>query len=111
MAFVTYQLTLNGAAQRLSNVYGGAANAAIPSPVTDIPYRTVTFQGLKANTNDIFVGNTSSVSSTVHGFRIDPTDTQAPIVLGSYDSGPLKLSDFWVLGTSTEVLVVSGVPF
>jgi len=108
-AFKAYQLTLNGNAQRLSDIFGdgvGVVNAA-----NDIPFRTVTFQGLKANTNDIFVSDANTISSTIHGFRVDSTDSALPIILGGYDSGGIKLSNFWVLGINAEVLLISGIPY
>lgn len=113
MAFKSFQLTLNGNAQRLSDVLlaAGVPSGTLPPAALDLPYRTLTFQALKANTNDIFIGDTNGVSSTVHGFRVDSTDSALPIILGGYDSGPLKLSDYWVKGTNAEVLIVGGVPF
>ena len=114
MAFKAYQLTLSGVAQRLSDAYGLGAP---PTPVTeafaaaDIPLRQVTFQAIVAVAAVIYVGDSNLVSSTVHGFRLDPTDTQQPIMLGPFDSGPIKLSDFWVLGTANDVLVIGAIPY
>ena len=47
----------------------------------------------------------------MHGFRIDPGDTAAPIVLGGHDEGAMKFSDFWVVGTGGEVLLIGGIPY
>lgn len=112
--FKSYQLTLTGAVQRLSDVLltiPPAKSGDAPPAATDLPFRQITLQGLKANTNDIFIGDTNLVSSTVHAFRIDSTDSQPPFVLGNFDTGPIKLSDFWVKGTAAEVLTVGGIPF
>lgn len=112
MAFLGFTLTLTGSIQRLSDVYGdgtGVVNVA-----NDLPYRTLTFQALKANTNDVYVGGrnqATTLSSTKHAIRLDPTDTQAVSIMGSYDMGPLKLSDFYVLGTNGEAICVGAVPF
>jgi len=109
MAFRSYTLTLNGAAQRLSNVYGGAAGVA--NPLSDIPYRAIYLQGLLANTAAVFVGMDDTVSSTNHGFRIGAADTDPPVALEPSSPGsPSKLSDFWVIGTNNEVLCVGSVP-
>jgi len=114
VAFKAYQLTLTGVAQRLSNAYG---LGPMPSPVTsefaaaDIPLRQISFQALTAAGADIYVGDSSAVSSTVHGFRVDPANTQQPFVLGPFDCGPMKLSDFWVLGTTGEVLLIGAIPY
>ena len=102
-----YVLTLSGAAQQLSSVLpvtqrGGAQDEAL---------RFLTLQPGKANTNDVFVGATSAVSSSVYGMRLDPTDTQAPTELGTHDAGPIKLSDVWVIGTADEKLHVLAIPF
>src|SRR3990172_719180 len=105
--FRSYQLTLTGAAQRLSDALGDGVG--VVNPVNNFALRLIMFQGLKANTNDIFVGHNSSVSSTIHGFRVDATDSAQPIIIGGFDEGPIKLSDFWVLGTANEVLVVAAV--
>ena len=107
MAFKQYTLTLNGAVQRLSLVLSDPT----PGGLLDIPLRQVTFQGLKANTNDIFVGDNSAVTSTSHAFRVDATDAALPLVLGPFETGPMKLSDFYVIGTNNEVLVIGAVPF
>lgn len=112
--FRAYQLTLNGNAQRLSDVFGLASTVADTDPEfvkRDLPMRQLTFQVLTAGSNPVYVGESNLVSSTVHGFRVDPTDTQQPIVLGPFDSGPLKLSDFWVRGTNAEVLVIGAIPY
>ena len=101
MPFNQYVVTLTGAAQRLSD--------AIPlTAITDIPFRTLTFQAGKANTTDVLVGD-AAISSTLYAFRLDPADTAPPVVVGGYDSGPLKLQDFWVFGTNGEKIHIGGV--
>lgn len=108
MAFRSYVLALTGAAQRLSDVYGVGADGLAAA---DIPYRLLTLQGLLANTGNIFVGDSSAVTSSVHGFRVSAVDGDAPIRLAPAAPGsPLHLSDFWVIGTNGESLCVSGIP-
>jgi hypothetical protein len=113
MGFISYQLTLNGNVQRLSDALpnGGLDARGQLDPTFDVPLRAVTFQGLKANTNDIFIGSTNLVSSTVHAFRVDSTDSAPPIIVGSYDGGGSKPSDFYVKGTNAEVLLFGGVTY
>ena len=115
MAFKVVQLTLNGSAQQLSTALSTTiASGETVSPRTrweSAPIRTITFQSLKANAADVFVGDSSSVSSSVHAFRIDPGDTAPPIVLGGHDEGPMKLMDFWVLGTNADVLCVGIIEY
>lgn len=110
MAFKHFALTLNGGVQRLSDVYGKGAN--VVDQADNVPYRQLTFQSDPANAAAVFVGSTNAVSSANHGFSVDPTQaSQLPIVLGPFDTGPLKLSDFFVIGTNNERLMIGGVPF
>jgi hypothetical protein len=112
VAFKAYQLTLTGVAQRLSNAYAvPGSDTSVAFVTADIPLRQVFLQALTAVAAIIYVGDSALVSATVHGFRIDPTDTQQPIVLGPFDCGPIKLSDFYVLGTANDVLVIGAIPY
>lgn len=107
MAFKSYTLTLTGVAQHLSDAFGDGVGQV--NPVNDVPFRSIVLQAQKAG-NDVFVGTSSAVSSTVFAFRLDPTAALLPFVLGGYDQGPLKLSDFWVTGTNGQILTIGGVP-
>lgn len=112
--FKAYQLTLTGVAQRLSLAYGLPAATPVGDQAfvaADIPQRQILFQVLTAGSNPVYVGDSALVSATVHGFRVDPADTQQPIALGPFECGPMKLSDFWVLGTNGEVLIIGTVPY
>lgn len=113
MAARDYSLTLNGSAQRLSQVLASGAGNAQPASSEDLPFRQLIFAADAANAAVLYVGSSSLVSSTVHGFSLDPTQATAvdKVSLGPYEAGPLKLSDFWVLGTNAERLHVLGVPF
>lgn len=114
--FKTYQVTIpaSGVA-RCSDAYGLnplASNYATEFTKADIPQRQLTFQVRRNATNPMYIGDTSAVSANVHGFALDPTDTVLPVVLGGgYDSGPMKLSDFYVAGTAGDVLVIGAIPF
>lgn len=108
MAFHHHALTMSGVAQRLSDVYGDGVGVA--DALHDIPLRQITFQSLSAaQGGTIYVGSLPTISATDHGFRIVPGAT---ITLGPYSgSGPMKLGDFYVLGTANDVLVISEVPY
>jgi len=115
MAFKQYTLTLNGAAQRLSNVYGGAANVQ-PSAADDIPYRQIFFSADPASANPVYVGSDALVTAIRHAFSISPVVGVAlgsvqSVSIGPFETGPLKLSDFWVVGTNAQRLMVGGVPY
>jgi hypothetical protein len=110
MAFAHHVLTLSGVAQRLSDVYGdgvGVVNAA-----HDIPLRQIIFAADPANGAVVYVGGDNTVSSTDHGFSLDPTQASSqPVAVGPFSTGPVKLSDFWVLGTGTQRLMIGVVPY
>lgn len=103
-------LTLTGAPQRLSTAL---ADPTVGGP-DDRPCRQVTFQAMGANGNPIYIGGDVTVAVNNHALRIN-AGTQGvpdpPIILGGFDSGPLKLSDFWVLGTGNQVLCIGMIPF
>lgn len=115
MSFRHYNLTLDGNIQRLSSVL---ANSAVGG-ADDESLRVITLQMQGDSGNPLFVGGAPKVgtipddvtlTSTDHGVRLEggtggvPT---APFLLGEFESGPLRLSDFFVLGTNAEVLHIS----
>jgi hypothetical protein len=102
-----YTLTLTGVAQCLKDVLGNTERGG----PQDEAFRMLALQPDKANTNDIYVGASSAVTSSLYGIRLDPTDTQPTDILGHFDTGPYKLSDFWVIGTNAEKLHIFGIPF
>ncbi len=108
-----YTLTLSGAAQRLSQVYASGANNAQPSVAEDIPFRQVIVQADPANGAVVYLGASAAVSATNHGASLDPTQATAQdrVSLGPFSSGPLKLSDLWVLGTASQRVMVLAVPY
>lgn len=112
MAVRSYTLTLTGAAQRLSQVLPTGGGNADPTGGEDLPFRQLRLQADPANANVVYVGDSSAVSATAHGGSLDPTEASAQVlVLGPFPTGPLRLSDLWVLGTNTQRLMVLGVPF
>lgn len=107
-----YTLTLTGAAIRLSRVYPSGALDVEPSAADNIPFRQLLFSADPANAAVVYLGGNSAVSSTDHGISLDPTQaSQQPVSVGPFETGPVKLSDFWVRGTADERLMVLGVPF
>jgi hypothetical protein len=109
MAAVSYQVTIAATAtpQRLTSAF--PADDRNPGGKYDVPLRVISFQALKATANDIFVGTDTLVSSTVHAFRVDPGDTQPPIIFGSFDTGGSRFSDYYVSGTANDVLLIHGI--
>lgn len=112
MPFTHKTLTLTGVAQRLSQVYASGAANVDPLAGEDIPYRQVILSAVPANAAVIYVGGSSGVSSTSHGFSLDPTQaSQQPVSLGPFETGPIKLSEIWVIGSNAELLAVGLVPY
>jgi hypothetical protein len=109
MAYIAYSLTLNGSAQRLSSVLTDTTVGGRD----DVSIRQLLLQGHHANTARIFVGDDSSVSVTDYGFYLPiPSGSPLPVVLGPFsESGPMRLSNFWVIGTNNEVLKIGIIPF
>jgi hypothetical protein len=103
MSLRSYQLTITAAAQRLSSI--------LPDPAvggkSDESFREI---HLTSDT-DCFIGATSAITTSVYGLKIfAQVAGQYPIELGPYDTGPIKLSDIWVIGTS-GILHILGIPF
>ena len=99
----TFQLTLSGAAKRVSDVYTGTPAGTDPAPALDIPYRGLWFY---AETGAISIGETNAVSGSVYGNLIAAAGTLA--LQPAQPGAPMKLSDFWAFGTGT--LHILGVP-
>lgn len=104
MAFKALQVTIPNpaAATQVSSALPAAERAAGIS----LPCQMICFQAAKAVAADIFIGDTSAVSNSAHAIRIDPTDTQPPVVLAGTEAGSIKLGDFWITGTAGDILLV-----
>jgi hypothetical protein len=102
MALKSFQLALTASALRLSDVYGGTAGVA--DARTDIPYCQLLITTAAA---DAFLGE-SSVTTTAYGAKISATS--APLSLGPFNAGPLRLSDLYAVGTGATLHIL-GVPY
>jgi hypothetical protein len=92
-----YDLTLDGTAQSLSAVLAAGED--------DHPLLRVYLEGDDGNSNPIFVGADNTVSATSYGTRLPAPAAAEPLTERRDFTGvKLHLSDFWVLGTDTEVL-------
>jgi hypothetical protein len=114
VAFKHYTLTLTGVVQRLSDAFGdgiGVINAQ-----KDIAFRQIIISADPASANPVYVGgdNTPAVSSTNHAFSVSPV---VGVALGSvqsqsigpFDLNSIKLSNFFVIGTAGQRLMIGGV--
>lgn len=102
MAARDYTLTITAAAQRLSSVLADTQ----PGGTRDEAFRQLILQ---ADT-DCFIGASSGVTTTTYGTKIfAATASTAPLTIGAFDGGPIKLSDLYVIGTSGKLHIL-GLP-
>jgi hypothetical protein len=93
----TYQIALSGTVSRLSTPFAGDESQ-------NIPFRQLLVQSAGA---DAFLGNTNTVT-TGTGFKV--ASGAAPMSIGPFETGPVKLSDFYGIGAGAT-LTILGVPF
>ena len=107
MAARDFQIVLAAAALRLSNVYGGIANAE-PDAGLNIPYRQLL---LSAEGAVAFVGAASDVTATNYGVRVEIGATAVdPVSIGPFETGPVKLSDLWAAGAGATLHILA-IPY
>lgn len=102
MALRSFSLTLSASAKRLSDVYGGTVG--VRDAATDIPFRQLLVQATGA---DGYLGDSNAVNTTT-GMKL--TAGAAPVSIGPFDSGPIKLADLWGIGAGATLQIL-GVPF
>lgn len=106
-AFRHFALTLTGAAQRLSSVL----TPTTPGGEADAGCRQILLAADPTNTAVVYIGS-ATLSATSHGFSLDPTQaSQGPVSIGPFDSGPVRLSELYALGTNNERLMIAIVEF
>jgi hypothetical protein len=106
---LTVAIAATGVAQRVSD---SLADPTVGG-VSDIPFRQFTVQAGAGNGNPGFLGG-PGVTVLDYGIRVPapvggiPAE---PIVLGGFDTGPVKPSHVWIVGTQDELFHFSGIPF
>jgi hypothetical protein len=128
MAARSFQIALTAGATRLSDVYigltaggpGGPADniggsAGNPDARSDVPYREIFLFSSGAvafvGGSDMAGTSTTPVSSTTWGMKIQQdAATAPPIDLGPYDTGPMKLSNFWASGAGATLHILA-IPY
>jgi hypothetical protein len=73
----------------------------------------VSLQPGAANAAPVYLGD-ADVSATAYAVRLAAAVAgipPAPYIVEGYDTGPFRLSDFWVRGADTETLHIGIVPF
>lgn len=99
MPVLSLQLTSTAVAKRLSDAYPGAQIGQVDA-AADIPFRQVIIQASAAVT----VADTAA--KTPQGIPIGVAGT---LTLGPFDTGPIKLSELWVVGAAT--ISILGIPY
>lgn len=107
MAVKQYTLTLNGSAQRLSSVFSNQADIT----AEDIGFYQLILAADPANAAAVYIGGLSTVSSTAHGFALDPTQATAKDreSLGPFTDARIKLSQLYAIGGNNERLMLLGI--
>jgi hypothetical protein len=99
---VTYTLALAASAKRLSDVFGGPANAVDESK--NIPFRQLLLTATGAAATIGGPGVTTTTGVTV------ATTAPLPLSIGPFTTGPVKLADLYAVGAGST-LTVLGVPY
>lgn len=124
MAARSFQIALGAGATRLSDVYIGltmatnvspnenvGGSAGSPNAKSDVPYRQIVFYATGAAAfiggSDMAGTGSTPVSSTTFGVKVDSAAGVPPLVLGAYETGPMKLSDFWASGTGSTLHILA----
>jgi hypothetical protein len=101
MAANSYSLPLAATAKRVSDAFGDGAN--VVQAAHNLPFRQLLLQATGASAA---VGGDNSVTLA--------TGTQLAVgvvvTIGPFDTGPVKLSDFYAIGAGATLSVL-GVPF
>lgn len=104
MAVKSFTLTTAAAATRLSDVYGDGVG--VVNPANDIPYRQLTLQ---AESADVKIGD-ATITTTNYGVLAPNAAPAAPVVIGPFESGPIKLSQLFAIGAGGKLHIL-GIPF
>lgn len=97
----SFSLTLGASAKRLSDVYGDGTS--VVNERNNIPYRQILLTVTGAGAT---IGDSATSAATGQPLAVGA----APVTLGPFETGPVKLSDLWVVG-SGATLQVLGVAF
>lgn len=114
---VVATITLTGNAQNVADSFAAPAATAVSVPSTDralkdAACRTISLQQDAGNTHIVAVGADNTVTTSAYGLGLPiPVGAAlpAPIILGAYDQGGIRLSDLWIIGTANEKVHVLAV--
>ena len=108
MAVRHFTITLGAVAQRLSDVYGDGVG--VIDAGHDLPYRQILLQD-EAGGNAAYVGE-ADVSTADYGVLVPTDATNPPVVsIGPFETGPVKLSQFYAVAAGETDLHILAIPF
>lgn len=106
MAAYNYQLALAAAAKRLSDVYGDGAGVVHADH--DLPFRQILLSSGGAVS---YLGADALVTSTTYGIRVEiGAAGDAPVSIGPFETGPVKLSQLYAAGNGATLHILA-IPF
>jgi hypothetical protein len=110
MAARHFTITLGAVAQRLSDVYGDGVG--IVDAAHDLPYRQILLQAeVDAQASAYAYVGEVTVTTTDYGVLV-PTSATPPVVsIGPFETGPVKLSQLYALGSGAVDLHILAIPF
>lgn len=76
--------------------------------------RSLALQPRGTNTNPVYLGSSSAVTSTNYGVRLPAPSggiPPAPYIPPEFTDGTVALTDFWVIGTAGEFLHLHVLPY
>lgn len=103
MGLRSYSVALSATPKRLSDAYGVGAAGSVDA-ASDIPYRQILLQVTGAAAA---VGSSNAVTPST---GLPLVVGAEPTSLGPFATGPVKLSDLWVVGAGATLSIL-GVPF
>jgi hypothetical protein len=112
MAFKQYALLCSATvAKRLSDVYGDGTSTV--NAANDVAFKQLVFQADPANGGAVYIGDSDLTAPDNAAFVLQPTvDKLAAITLGPFETGSMKLSHFYAVGSGgTPRLFISGITF
>lgn len=114
--FVQARLVLSGAAQCLSTATPASLPGALGTVLGDVACVQVILQPASANAAEILVGdaNVDDAPTELCACKLPaPTGgvAPAPLVLGPFPTGKVKLKSFYVKGTLNDVVHLGIIPY
>lgn len=109
----TFVLSLDGTAQNLLTALTASAVTTTTGATENLHCVSLDLQPRGTNAAPVYIGDSSAVSSTNYGTRLEAGTAgvpPAPYPFGPYRAGSINLADIWVIGGAGEFLHCTAVP-